>query len=376
MSPSKRSSPSSPLAPASAGDDLDLVRSMRPLALAALVLLVTRTVGQNIHPANPAFAQSLRPSPPYRLIDLLQASLHFFDPAQISVERKVDLFRKSIIDPHQEAFRVAPGATDEQTLEDFFRSDKNLESYLQNSLSSEPEMRKLSDEFPTLLYACWSRLHSRLPRLNGDVTIYLVPAPLDTVGGCVRPVGPRNVVVFGSEVLAHRRTSPLRFDVFVTHELFHLYHIQANPEMRTASAGYFMGDSTTPPPKLYQMMWLEGLAVYASQVLNPHATMKEAWVSSDPLSEVKARLRPLSISALKELDSTDKRVIHDFVFGGNKERGIPNGTGYYLGMLAAKRLATRYRLEDLANLQGSVLRDAIERELNQVIKPAIQIDSR
>jgi len=334
---------------------------MRLLALATLVLL-----GQNLA-ANPTLEQSVHPSPPYRLVDLLHSSLHFFDLPQISVNRKVDLFRKSVIDPHQEAFRVAPGATDEQTLEDFFRSDKNLESYLQNSVSHELEMRKLSDEFPTLLHACWSHLHSRLPRLKGDVTIYLVPAPLDTVGGCVRSVGPRNVMVFGSEVMAHRLTSPLRFDVFVTHELFHLYHMQVNPEMRTATAGYFMGGSTTPPPKLYQMMWLEGLAVYASQVLNPPATMKEAWVSSDPLSKVKAKLQPLSIFASKELASTDKRVIRDFVFDGNKERGIPTGTGYYLGMLVAKRLAMRYPLEDLANLQGSALRDAIESELNRVI---------
>jgi hypothetical protein len=155
---------------AGAEADLILVRRMRPLALATFVLL-----GQNIQPANPALEQSVRPSPPYRLIDLLHASLHFFGPAQISVDRKVDLFRRSVIDPHQEAFRVAPGGTDEQTLEDFFRNDKNLESYLQNSVSHELEMRKLPDEFPTLLCACWSRLHSRLPRLNGDVTIYSSP---------------------------------------------------------------------------------------------------------------------------------------------------------------------------------------------------------
>jgi len=335
--------------------------------LATLVLFVTWSAGQNIDLASPASEQSVRPPPPYRLIDLLHASLRFFGPAQISVGRKVDLFRKSIIHPHQEAFRVAPGATDEQTLEDFFRSDKNLDSYLQNSVSHEQEMRKLSDQFPTLLSACWSRLHSRLPCLKGDVTIYLVPAPLNTVGGCVRPVGQRDVVVFGSEVMAHRRTSPLRFDVFVDHELFHVYHIQVNPEMRSATAGYFMADRTTPPPKLYEMMWLEGLAVYASQVLNPHATMKEAWVSSDPITDVEARLQQLSALALKELDSTDKQVIRDLVFEGNKAKGIPNGTGYYLGMLVAKRLASHYRLEDLANLQGGVLRDAVKSELNQIV---------
>lgn len=339
---------------------------MRTLVLAGLALLVTQAVGQDPHPAGPASNQSARSLPPYRLINVLAVALPFFGQAPASIHTTAALFREAVIAPYQEAFRVSPGAMDEQTLEDFFRSDKNLESYMRNLSSHQLEMRKLSDEFPTLLDACLSRLHRQLPRLSGDVVIYLVPAPQDTVGGCVRPIGLRNVVVFGSEVIAHRRTSSLRFDVFVDHELFHLYHIQVNSEMRSALGGYFMRDSTTAPPKLYEMMLLEGLAVYASQVLNPHATMNEAWVSKDPISDVETRLQQLSELALKELNSTNKKVIDDMVFSGNKQRGIPSGTGYYLGMLVAKRLASHYRLEDLANLQGEVLRDAVERELRQI----------
>jgi hypothetical protein len=340
---------------------------MRPAVLAAVALLVTRVLGRDTYPADDAVSeQRARLSPPYRLINLLQTSLQFFGQASISADKQADLFRKSVIDPYQEAFRVAPGSTDEQTLADFFRNDDNLKVYLHEAAVHEPEMRKLSDEFPTLLSGCWSQLHSRLPRLKGDVTIYLVPAPLDTVGGCVRPVGARDVVVFGSEVMARRRTSLLRFNVFADHELFHLYHIKVNPEMRSATAGYFTGERAAPGAKLYQMMWLEGLAVYTSQVLNPHATINEAWVSSDPPGEVEARLQQLRTLALKELDSTDKGLIRDLVFSGNKERGIPNGTGYYLGMVVAKRLASRYRLEELADLRGGVLREAIENELNQL----------
>jgi hypothetical protein len=192
------------------------------------------------------------------LVNLLHASLFLFDQAPASVHRRADLFRRSIIDSHREAFRVAPGGTNEQTLEEFFRTDENLETYIQRFSSHELEMRKLSDDFPNLLSACWCRLHRQLPRLSSDATIYLVPAPSDTVGGCVRPVGRRNVVVFGSEVIAHGLESRLRFDVFVSHELFHLYHFQVNPEMRSVTAGYFIHDTSLPPPKVYQLMWLEG----------------------------------------------------------------------------------------------------------------------
>lgn len=340
---------------------------MKTLVLAGLALLVTQAVGQ--HPSGPISNRRARSLPPFQLINVLAVALPFFDQAPASIHRTAALFRKAVLAPYQEAFRVSPGAIDEQSLENFFRSDKNLESYIRNFGSDHLEMRRLSDEFSILLDACWSRLHRQLPRLSGDVVIYLIPAPQDTVGGCVRTIGLRNVVVFGSEVIAHRRTSPLRFDVFVDHELFHLYHIQVNPEMRSAIAGYFMRNSATAPPKLYEMMWLEGLAVYASQVLNPHATMNEAWVSKDPISDVEARLQQLSELALKELNSTDKKVIDDMVFAGNKRRGIPSGTGYYLGMLVAKRLASHYRLEDLANLQGDVLRDTVERELRQIGSP-------
>jgi hypothetical protein len=74
----------------------------------------------------------------------------------------------------------------------------------------------------------------------------------------------------------------------------------------------------------------------------------------------------LSALALKELDSTDKEMIRDLVFDGNEARGIPSGTGYHIGMLVAKRLASHYRLEDLADLKGGALRDAVKSELNQI----------
>jgi hypothetical protein len=335
---------------------------MRTVTFAVLILLATLALGQDTQLASPAPKQPARLSPPYRLINLLPVSVPFFGQASASIRRRAELFRETVLDPHEEAFRVAPGRANEQTLDDFFRSDKNLESYIQNSALGK-QMRRLSDEFPTLLYACWSSLDSQLPRLNGDVTIYLVPAPLDTVGGCVRTVGPRNVVVFGSEVIAHRLASPLRFNVFVDHELFHLYHLQVNPEIRSVIAEYFNRSTTPPLPKLYQLIWLEGLAVYASLTLNPHATINEAWVSRDPITDVEARLQQLSALVLKELDSTDKEIIRDLVFDGNKAKEIPNGTGYYLGMLVAKHLASHYRLEDLAELQGATLRDAVESEL-------------
>jgi len=102
-------------------------------------------------------------------------------------------------------------------------------------------------------------------------------------------------------------------------------------------------------------------------MLNPHATINEAWVSKDPITDVKARLQQLSALALEELDSTDKEMIRDLVFDGGKARGIPTGTGYYLGMLVAKRLASHHRLEELADLQGGVLRDAVRSELNQIV---------
>jgi hypothetical protein len=74
----------------------------------------------------------------------------------------------------------------------------------------------------------------------------------------------------------------------------------------------------------------------------------------------------LSALALKELDSTDKEMVRDLVFDGNKARGVPSRTGYYLGMLVAKRLASHCRLEDLADLQGDALRDAVKSELNRI----------
>jgi hypothetical protein len=123
--------------------------------------------------------------------------------------------------------------------------------------------------------------------------------------------------------------------------------------------------------KLYQVLWLEGLAVYTSKLLNPSAPDKEVLLSEHVAAAVKARWPQLGADLRDHLDSSRKADLDRYLFDGDSGKEIPRRTGYFIGMLVAERLAKEYAYAKLYRLAGPKLRQEIERAVRDLEKTGI-----
>src|SRR5581483_8405572 len=219
---------------------------------------------------------------PYELRSALPAYWQFLEDenANASTSSSVERFRTLVIDPHREALRSVAAN---------WLSERSLESSIRSLKRQTEQLHRVDEEFPARFDKAWRRFAQHASDLKAGDLVFLLPAPRSAVGGSVRPLGDKNAVIFGTEEIALAMKSKTGFDVLVQHELTHLYHQQVNPEMRQMVAEVYMPPFPEGRAKLYQVLWLEGLAVYTSKVLNPTAPDKEVLVSTSLAADVKAR---------------------------------------------------------------------------------------
>jgi hypothetical protein len=300
---------------------------------------------------------------PYRLHTAMPAYWHFVQ-LDSHPERGFDvpLFRAEVIDPNKEVFSAVAGRS---------LKDGSVSRMVRSLAGKAEQLHRVDAEFPDRLDKAWQRFAAKSPDLRPGATVFLLPAPRADVGGAVRPLGERDAVVFGAEEIALTLGSKTGFDVLTHHEMTHLYHIQVNPEMRRMTAEVYMPPYAPGSAKLYQVVWLEGLAVYWSKVLNPSAPDKEVLVSATLAENVRAKWPRVGTDLRQHLDSSKKEDIDAFMFGGNTGGRFPSRTGYYVGMLVAEQLAKKYPFPKLCRLAGPELRAEMDGALRELEKSPI-----
>lgn len=191
---------------------------------------------------------------------------------------------------------------------------------------------------------------ARFPDFKTDFPVYVVHS-LGLADGTKRTIGGREVFVVGLDLIA--RYHPDNNIPFFHHELLHFYHAQ---HYRQTSS-------------LYSHLWGEGLAVYASEALNPGASARDILLSDGRVNfadRVDPVLNRIAAGLLAQLDSEDWQVHLKYFASSAREPSIPARTGYYVGYLLAKRLAARYTLEEMVRLQDAALRPALAAELQRM----------
>jgi hypothetical protein len=167
---------------------------------------------------------------------------------------------------------------------------------------------------------------------------------LGEMDGGTRSVGGDNYLVFGADVMA-RLYEPDTERAFFHHELFHVYNRQ------------FFGDCEP----LWCALWMEGLAVYASELLNPGATDTELLLNSPaPIrAAVEANLARATCAIRARLDSTDQQDYASFFYGNSRFEDLPSRSGYYLGYLAAREAGRGHSVNTLAHFNQAQARAAL-----------------
>lgn len=292
----------------------------------------------------------------YDLVDAMPAlSALLHSAAGADSAALVTRFRTEIIARYPEAYGFFGTA-----------GDNTIATFLADVATRADAQRRLSAQFPAAFEAIWTRFIAAMPHTRSDrTTIYLAPASHDMMGGSVRVSGARDVVLLGSEEMADRIEDRRALTTYLHHELTHVCHNQNNREMRQVTETFFQ-DRAGPRAKLYQLMWLEGLAVHCSKVLNPDASTSDILLSEDLPARVEARWARLIEGVQGNFDTVDRRVIINYVFAGDTAQDIPASAAYYIGMRVADEVAKRHDTRGLIRLQGEALRSEMLQALQRL----------
>lgn len=304
------------------------------------------------------------PGKMYRYRSLMAGYWRFIatDRTTADAPTRIRRFRTEVVTPNRDVFDAVAGG---------WMGDGGLLEFINRLEGKTAPLRQVDAQFPARLSEAWRSFNQAVPDLKPGAMVVLVPAPEGAVGGAVRPIGDRDVVVFGAEEITKVIGSQRALNVLVQHEMTHLYHMQVNPEMRRMIAEVYMPPYATGRAKLYQVLWLEGLAAYMSKHLNPDATDKEVLNSDRVASEVKALWPKIGSDLRAHLDSSNKSDIDAYLFDSDTSGRIPKRAGYYIGMLIAQRLARSRSFAELCRLEGAPLRSAVEQGLRELERDGI-----
>ncbi len=101
--------------------------------------------------------------------------------------------------------------------------------------------------------------------------------------------------------------------------------------------------------------------------MNPAATARELFLSERLAAQTRPLVPTLARTLRRKMDSTSGADLAAFFFrSGPAPAGVPERSGYYLGMRLAQGLARKHSLERLARLHGEWLRREIEQGLRTV----------
>jgi hypothetical protein len=117
---------------------------------------------------------------------------------------------------------------------------------------------------------------------------------------------------------------------------------------------------------LYENLWIEGLAVYVSYVMNPDATNKQILMSDTLVQDATPMIPKLSEELLSKLDSTSLADVQRYFWMQTDSKDIPTRTAYFVGLLVVKHVARRHSLAEMVRLSGPDLRNEVAKALEEM----------
>jgi len=141
---------------------------------------------------------------------------------------------------------------------------------------------------------------------------------------------------------------------FFHHELFHTYHQKS------------FGDCAQSG--VWEPLWIEGLAVHVSKVLNPDASLKEMLL--DMPEGLVARTDEKLAASFAQLESilasTDVKYAAPLFQFGKDDTGLIPRRGYYLGYLVARELGKTRDIQTLGKLSCEEARPLVFATVHQL----------
>lgn len=255
---------------------------------------------------------------------------------------RVRLLREHFFQPHADVYAAADLKVDAG----------RIARWLPDFDAMAEDVRRIVAGFPQLYAGHATRFRNAFPDFDrARAPIYLMPS-LSSFDGHLSPWGARLPLFIGADGLVRYHGATPDLAVFLDHESFHLYQSQIAPEAMM-----------NPSPPVYASLWIEGVATYVSERLNPAAALLHVLLDDTRLADADAATkRAIAAAMLDALDSTSDEDASRFFSAGAKGP-LPARGGYLVGLEVARRIGRDMPLAQLPRLQGAPLRQRVAREL-------------
>lgn len=199
-------------------------------------------------------------------------------------------------------------------------------------------------KFPELLKENLNSFSKLFPDFDLSKTpVYAVPSLLKFNGRATEAYGPK-VLAFGLDTIVYFRHEPgfvtgakltSNSKVLYAHEMFHVYHGEKQKLVNAKD-----DESGT----LFNDAWNEGLATYASNLVNPSASDADLLMDSELARHCSIRGAELltkfkKIGNLRSQSPKGKKLYRTWFLLSSKDKEIPLRAGYCVGLLIAKKIA-------------------------------------
>lgn len=253
---------------------------------------------------------------------------------------KVAHFQSTVVAPHATVFEAVRRFKD-------LMNENYLLGYFRDLAPLTDAMHTLDSQLRHNWSSDWGKFTVLFPDMAWAGTVYVMPS-LFCFDGRVQEVAGETALLLGVDMMA--KLGQTNLAPFLHHEWTHLYHNQIIPD--------------AAEERLFWALWREGVAVYFSRLLNPHADFKELLLSPELVLQTEEKLPKIAAELLEKLDSTGEQDYADFFFGRLERTDIPARSGYYVGLRVVTHLAERYSPAELIRLTGNPLR----KEIGAVLK--------
>jgi uncharacterized protein YjaZ len=280
------------------------------------------------------------------IVNLKKELVKFWQQAEsLCHNLRVDLWNSTIEANNEKLFQEQVWRSSSRENWEEFKSEKlreTFEFYEENFL----EIAELFDDFERVLTTQCKKYAEVFPDSDFSKTpFYVMPSCMtfNGRGGSNSDYPDQNVMYIGIDYICKRNDD---LDLFFSHELFHLYHI----DRMGVNEKVFMEEGRLTLP-----LWLEGLATYVSGVVCPGKSVSEL-LMDDNFKDINAEKYPevaqhFSKVANEKINHNEMKT-YQSLFNFQTEpfiEDLPARIGYFLGYHVVKDIVADHELKDVVS---------------------------
>lgn len=269
------------------------------------------------------------------------------------IDNRVEKFKDLVVKPNMDVY-------DFDEFANTVSNNNALARYLNSLQPQISQMREISDNLPQLIDDAEVSFAKQLPDFDSSrIIVYFMPS-LGVFDGQTHDIGQKVGVLFGVDGIAQNDEDQENIGVDVAHELFHVYQYEAHPGARSDQA------------HLWEAVWIEGSAAYASQQLTPGATEAQALGAVFKQTTPDER-KQLACDLLDDWNTRNPSIMATYLQAGAGERSMPARSGYLLGYLTAQDFARNYSVSQIGKLPFGQVQPRMQADIRKICagKPVI-----